>query len=69
MTATFAARPIVALTGVCHNDDEARRLEETVRAFLSLGERRFRSPVQLRRDGATVAARLEVEPADITRLF
>jgi len=67
--ATLDSRPVVEITGVCSGVEQARQLEETVRAFISLGERRFRSAVQIRRDGARVEATLEVEPAEIPRLF
>jgi hypothetical protein len=69
-TATFDARPILKLAGTCGSEENARRVEETVRAVVSLGQRLQSSPaVEIRRDGVTVTVKLELNPADVPRWF
>ena len=64
---TLAARPAIQATSVCRSGDDARRLEESMRALVSLG--RFATPIQIRRDGVTVVVQTEVEPAAIQGLL
>ena len=69
-TATFDARPIIEFAGICGNEENARRVEETIRAVLSLAQRLQSSrAVEIQRDGSTVKVRLELNPADVPRWF
>lgn len=65
--ATAAARPTVRISGECRNEEDAQRLEESVRALASLA--RLPAPVEISRAGSSVTFQTQVEPADIQRLF
>jgi hypothetical protein len=65
VTADASARPTVRVSGQCRNEEDARHLEESIRAIMSLA----RSPAKVERAGASVVVNLEVEPADLQRLL
>jgi hypothetical protein len=68
----------VEAVGMCDGPETAQRLEETVRAFLSLGGaanarrpemRALLKRIQLRREDRTVHLSLTAEPAEMEQLF
>lgn len=68
---------VLHAAGHCQSDDQAQRLEETVRGFLSLARAaardsdvsRLLDSVQIRRDGLTVHADAPVPPEAIQKLL
>jgi hypothetical protein len=64
-SAEASARPAVRVWGHCRDEEDARRLEDSIRAILSLA----RSPAKVERAGTSVVVNLEVEPADLQRLL
>jgi hypothetical protein len=75
VSAKLGARLDVDLTGVCRNADDGLRLEETLRAILSMAGAANRNlePVlraaEIRRDGVTVHATLSTDPDTAARLI
>jgi len=68
---------VLHAAGHCQSDDQARRLEETVRGMLSLARAAARGSdvasllgaIQIRRDGLTVHADAPIPPDAIDKLF
>jgi hypothetical protein len=75
LAAKLDARLAIDLTGVCRNPDAGQRLEETLRAILSLaGAANPRlDPIlraaEIRREGATVHATLSTDPDSAGKLI
>jgi hypothetical protein len=68
----------IEVVGICNAPESALRLEETIRAFLTMGAaassrqpeiRGLLKRVQLRRDDRTVHLNLTAEPAELEQLF
>ncbi len=65
--AQTTAQSEIRAWGECRDDQNARRLEDSVRAFVSLA--RGTTPVEVSRQGNTVVVSGHLQPADVERLL